>query len=107
MDTMCGQLLPVTVTHHVKKLLNLNPPSEGFIGQAAMRDWKLIGQPNCSMGGYEPNGDGCPDGWVHLDGSIDHGTYTPSLTWLFNVKEDLNERKNLADQHPDIVKMLT
>jgi len=90
-------------------LLNLNPPSEGFIGQAAMRvgDWKLIiGQPNCSMGGHEPIGDGCPDGWVHLDGSIDRGPYTPSLTWLFNVKEDPNERRNLAEEHPDIVKML-
>jgi len=93
MDTMCGQLLPVTVKHHVKKLLlNFNPPSEGFIA-IRIGDWKLIiGQPNCSMEGHKPIGDGCPDSWVHLDGLIDHGSYTSSLTWLFIVKEDPNER---------------
>jgi len=90
-------------------LINLNPPSEGFIGQAAMRmgDWKLIiGQPNCSLHGYIHIYDGCPDGWVHLNGSIEDGPYTPNLTWLFNIKEDPNERRNVADEHPDIVKQL-
>jgi len=38
------QLLATTNTPHKEVLLNLNPSSEGFIGQAAMRAgyWKLI-----------------------------------------------------------------
>ena len=47
-------------------LVNLNPPYEGFTGQAAMPvdNWKLIvGLPNCSLAL-------CPDGWVHLNGTI-------------------------------------
>ena len=91
-------------------LINLDPPiaSEDFIGQAAMRigDWKLItGLPNCSLAPIKV-GDGCVDGWVHLNGTIEPPPYTPSLTWLFNIKEDPNERNNVADQHPDIVKHL-
>ena len=89
-------------------LINLDPPREGFIGQAAIRsgDWKLIvGVPNCSLN-REYRGDPCPDGWIHLDGSIEPPPYTPSLTWLFNIKTDPNERNNIADQYPDKVKEL-
>ena len=89
-------------------LIDLNPPYTGFIGQAAMRigDWKLIiGQPNCSFG-RACIGDGCPDGWVHLNGSIELPPHTPSLTWLFNITADPNERNNVADQHSDVVKQL-
>ena len=89
-------------------LVNLNPPYKGFMGQAAMRvgDWKLIvGLPNCSLAPAN-FGDMCPDGWVHLNGTIDLPPYTPTFTWLFNIKEDPNERNNLADQHPDMVKQL-
>ena len=96
-------------TSRKELLINLDPPSEGFIGQAAMRmgDWKLIiGQPNCSLHGHVHIYDGCPDGWVHLNGSIEVEPYTPNLTWLFNIKEDPNERKNVANEHPDIVKQL-
>ncbi|XP_065888129.1 arylsulfatase B-like [Dysidea avara] len=89
-------------------LINLDPPREGFIGQAAIRigDWKLItGLPNCSLAPPKV-GDMCPDGWVHMNGSIELPPYTPSLTWLFNITEDPNERNNVADQHPDIVNRL-
>ena len=89
-------------------LIDLNPPYTGFNGQAAMRigDWKLIiGQPNCSFGRARI-GDGCLDGWVYLNGSIELPPHTPSLTWLFNIMADPNERNNVADQHPDVVKQL-
>ena len=89
-------------------LINLNPPRPGFLGQAAIRDgdWKLItGVPNCSLS-KEHGGDICPDGWIHLDGSIEPPPYTPSLTWLFNIRTDPNERNNVADQYPEIVEML-
>ena len=97
-------------------LLQLDPPmvldhsrQQYFIGQAAIRDgdWKLIlGQPNCS---FAPAvvGDMCPDGWVHLDGTIEEGPSTPSLKWLFNITADPNERNDLAQSYPDIVKKLT
>ena len=90
-------------------LINLDPPHPGFIGQAAIRigDWKLItGQPNCSMHVMEREGDGCPDGWVHLDGSIQLPPYTPSLTWLFNITADPNERNNVAHIYPEVVQKL-
>ena len=90
-------------------LIDLNPPYPGFIGQAAMRigDWKLIiGQPNCSLHGRAHVGDSCPDGWVHLNGSIELPPITPSLTWLFNITGDPNERNNVADQYPEVVKQL-
>ena len=83
-------------------LINLNPVYPGFMGQAAIRqgEWKLIsGLPNCTVGF-------CPDGWVHLDGTIESGPYTPSFTWLFNIKDDPNERNNVADQYPEIVEAL-
>ena len=89
-------------------LIDLNPPYPGFIGQAAMRigDWKLIiGEPNCSFGQVRI-GDCCPDGWVHLNGSIEVPPTTPSLTWLFNITADPNERNNVADQYPEVVKQL-
>ena len=89
-------------------LINLDPPHEGFMGQAAIRigEWKLItGLPNCSLVPVKVR-DKCPDGWVHLNGTIENPPYTPSFTWLFNIKEDPNERNNVADQHPDIVKQL-
>ena len=91
-------------------LINLDPPRKGFIGQAAMRvgDWKLIlGQPNCSMSSkqnkYKLN---CPSGWVHMDGSVEPSPPNPSLTWLFNITADPNERHNVAVKHPDVVKQL-
>ena len=90
-------------------LINLDPPHPGFIGQAAIRigDWKLItGQPNCSMHVMEREGDGCPDGWVHLDGSIQLPPYTPSLTWLFNITADPNKRNNVAHIYPEVVQKL-
>ena len=89
-------------------LINLDPPREGFIGQAAIRsgDYKLImGQPNCSLH-IEHIGDPCPDGWIHLDGSVELPPYTPSLTWLFNIRTDPNERSNIADLFPEKVKEL-
>ncbi|XP_065888868.1 arylsulfatase B-like [Dysidea avara] len=97
-----------TQTPRKEILINLNPPSEGFMGQAAMRvgDWKLItGLPNCSLAPPKI-GHGCVDGWIHLNGTIELPPYTPSFTWLFNIKEDPTERKNIADEHPDIVKQL-
>ena len=89
-------------------LIDLNPPYPGFIGQAAMRigNWKLIiGEPNCSFGRVHV-GDCCPDGWVHLNGSIEVPPTTPSLTWLFNITADPNERNNVASQYPEVVKQL-
>ena len=41
-----------------------------------------------------------------MNGSIELPPYTPSLTWLFNITADPNERNNVADQHPDVVKQL-
>ena len=96
-------------------LLQLDPPRydnelNPFIGQAAIRkgDWKLIiGQPNCSMHRNRPIvHDMCPNGWVHLDGSIEEPEVNPSLTWLFNVTDDPNERKELSASNPDVVAML-
>ena len=89
-------------------LINLDPPRHGFVGQAAIRvgDWKLItGRPNCSFARAH-EGDTCPDGWVHLDGSIELPPYTPSLTWLFNITDDPSERNNVADKYPDVVEQL-
>ena len=58
-------------------LVNLNPHMKPeFMGQAAMwvGAWKLIdGLPNCSLAL-------CPDGWVHLNGTIDLPPHTPSFT---------------------------
>ena len=89
-------------------LINLDPPRPGFVGQAAVRvgEWKLIiGRPNCSFAPAQ-KGSMCPDGWVHLDGSIEPPPYTPSLTWLFNITADPNERNNVADNYPEVVKQL-
>ena len=89
-------------------LINLDPPRPGFVGQAAIRvgEWKLIaGQPNCSQG--PSNKFMCnPDGWIHLNGSREPPPYTPSLTWLFNLAADPNERNNVADKYPAIVEQL-
>ena len=90
-------------------LINLDPPHPGFIGQASIRtgDWKLIiGQPNCSLYRPEHVGDGCPDGWVHLNGSIELPPYTPSHVWLFNITADPNERNNVAHMYPTVVQQL-
>ena len=91
-------------------LINLDPPIPKFayIGQAAIRvgDWKLItGLPNCSMAPVY-DGDPCPDGWIHLNGSVELPPYTPSLTWLFNITADPNERNNVADKYPEVVEQL-
>ena len=81
-------------------LLQLNPPRYNtsprppFVGQAAIRvgDWKLItGQPNCSLS----EGDKCPSGLVHLNGTIEAPPSDPSLIWLFNVTADPYERNNV------------
>ena len=90
-------------------LINLNPSRTGFRGQAAIRigQWKLItGLPNCSLVSPVRYKSPCPDGWIHLDGTIEPPPYTPSFTWLFNIEDDPNERKNVADQNPEIVKQL-
>ena len=94
-------------------LLQLNPPRysrrSDFIGQAAIRvgDWKLItGQPNCSKPIRPSIGDLCPSGWVHLNGTIEYSTPTPSMTWLFNITADPNERNNLAEKYPEMVTQL-
>jgi len=41
-----------------------------------------------------------------LDGSIELPPYTPSLTWLFNITADPNERNNVADKYPEVVNQL-
>ncbi|XP_019860668.1 PREDICTED: arylsulfatase B-like [Amphimedon queenslandica] len=95
-------------------LHQLDPPKYDertqFIGQAALRqgDWKLIiGQPNCSEKlGPHTVYDLCPIGWIHLNGTIEEPEVNPSLTWLFNVKDDPNERNELSASHPEIVSKL-
>ena len=99
-----------TESPRTEVLINLDPPvfKWAYIGQAAIRvgDWKLVtGQPNCSMVPVY-QGDPCPDGWVHLNGSIELPPYTPSLTWLFNITADPTERNNVAEKYPDVVKLL-
>ena len=93
-------------------LLQLNPPSyttsphlSHFAGQAAFRsgDWKLIsGVPDCDPALKMS----CPTGWVHLDGFIENPPFNPTLTWLFNVTADPNEKHNLAESFPDVVSQL-
>jgi len=68
-------------------LINFDPPVQGFVGQAAMRVGEWTGQPLVPPKGVQR----CPDSWVHLNGTIHYGPYTP-FTWLFNIKEDPNER---------------
>jgi len=41
-----------------------------------------------------------------LDRSIELPPYTPSLTWLFNITADPNERNNVADKYPEVVNQL-
>jgi len=41
-----------------------------------------------------------------LDGTIEHPPDTPSFTWLFNIEDDPNERNNVADKQPEIVKLM-
>ena len=89
-------------TSRKEVLINLDPARLEFVGQAAIRsgDWKLIiGRPNCTF----DNDDilfPCPDGWIQVDGSRELPPYTPSLTWLFNIKTDPNERNNVAELYP-------
>ena len=80
-------------------------PSKLLSDSGTKHDKLIVGLPNCSLR-PEKTGDGCPDGWVHLNGTIEPPPYTPSFTWLFNIKEDPNERKNLASEYPEIVKQL-
>ena len=89
-------------------LINLDPADAGFVGQAAIRrgDWKLItGRPNCTFGEDNPSFP-CPDGWVHVNGTTEPPPPTPSLTWLFNIRKDPNERNNVAEKYPWIVQLL-
>ena len=88
-------------------LINLDPPRSKFIGQAAIRsgDWKLItGMPNCTFG--DDKAFHCPDGWILVNGTIEPPPYTPSLTWLFNLRTDPNERRNVARLYPAKVEEL-
>ena len=67
-----------TETPRKEILINLDPSSSDFKGQVAIRsgDWKLItGIPNCSLVKYF-KGDPCPDGWIHVDGTIEPPPYT-------------------------------
>jgi len=41
-----------------------------------------------------------------LNGTLEPPPYTLSFTCLLNIREDPNERRNVADEHPDIVKQL-
>ena len=41
-----------------------------------------------------------------MDGSIELPPPNPSLTWLFNVTADPNERDNVAVKYPYVVKQL-
>ena len=89
-------------------LINLDPAGSDHVAQAAIRigNWKLItGRPNCSLVIEHPVFP-CPDGWIHVNGTIEPPPYTPSLTWLFNIQTDPNERNNVADQYPWIVQFL-
>ena len=91
-------------------LLQLNPANTHSIGQAAIRvgNWKLIiGKPNCSSSSIlDLIADMCPSGWVHLNGTIEYSPPTPSMTWLFNITADPNERNNLAEKYPQMVTQL-
>ena len=98
-----------TETPHKEILLSLNPARDDFVGQAAIRsgDWKLIiGMPNCTFEEDSGKMFPCPDGWMHVNGTKEPPPYTPSLTWLFNIADDPNERNNVADQYPAKVKEL-
>ena len=46
------------------------------------------------------------NGWVHMNGSSEFPSYTPPLTLLFNITADPNERNNVADMYPEVVKQL-
>ena len=95
-------------TRRKEILINLDPAGPEYIGQAAIRrgDWKLItGRPNCSLGEDHPLFP-CPDGWFHLNGTTEPPPHTPSLTWLFNIRDDPNERNNVAEQYPRKVRKL-
>ena len=48
----------------------------------------------------------CPDGWIYKNGTIKPPPYTPNLKWLFNIKDDPNERNNVANLYPEKVKEL-
>ena len=96
-----------SVTPRKEVLINLDPPRSKFLGQAALRsgEWKLItGMPNCSFGKF--NLFACPDGWIHVDGTVEPPPYTPSLTWLFNLELDPHERHNVAHLYPEKVEEL-
>ena len=89
-------------------LINLDPAGPDYVGQAAIRvgSWKLVtGRPNCSLGEDNPSFP-CPDGWVHVNGTTEPPPPTPSLTWLFNIREDPNERNNVAEKYPWLVRLL-
>ena len=89
-------------------LINLDPAGPDYVGQAAIRvgPWKLVtGRPNCSLGEDNPVFP-CPDGWIHVNGTTEPPPPTPSLTWLFNIRKDPNERNNVAEKYPWLVRFL-
>ena len=92
-------------------LIQLIPPRQAneehhfayYAGQAALRsgEWKIItGIPDCA-----PRLE-CYTGWVHQNGVIEDAPNNPSLTWLFNITADPNERNNLAEAFPEVVSQL-
>ena len=99
-----------SLTPRKEILINLDPVRPGFVGQAAIRsgEWKLItGIPNCTFTkSLQSILFPCPDGWIHKNGIIEPPPYTPNLKWLFNIKDDPNERNNVADLYPQKVQEL-
>ena len=41
-----------------------------------------------------------------MNGTTEPPPPTPSLTWLFNIKKDPNERNNVAEKYPQVVRFL-
>ena len=68
-------------------------------------------QPNCTEDGgwthgYTPFKDCCPSGWVNVNGSEVAPPPNPSLVWLFDVLADPLEHNNVADENPDVVRVM-
>ena len=41
-----------------------------------------------------------------MNGTTEPPPHTPSLTWLFNIRKDPNERNNVAEKYPMRVRNL-